>query len=103
MPPLSEPLCDSEPLERPELLPRPEEPLERPRSLCMPLDEPPLLRLGSLSQLSERPTFWPNSAEESLFCCPILEEVSRFTSPPEVDSVLRLSLSRSRFSITDLL
>src|SRR5436305_3367563 len=69
--------------------PAPELPLERSESpLLMP---------------SERPVFLPNSTEEPLFCCPMLEEVLRFTSPPDVDPVFLLTLSRSRFSMRCLL
>src|SRR5437667_12501408 len=50
-----------------------------------------------------RPTFLPKSAEEPLFCCPLLDDVLRFTSPAGVEPVLLLILSRSRFSMHCLL
>jgi hypothetical protein len=59
----------------------------------------PLRRLGSRSQFSERPMFWPKLELESLLLSPLREDVSRFTSPAEVEPVFLLSLSRSRLSI----
>jgi hypothetical protein len=58
-----------EPLERFELPSMPEEPTEPER------------RLGSFERFSERPIFWPNSADESLFDCPTRDDVERLTLP----------------------
>jgi hypothetical protein len=63
----------------------------------------PLRLLGSRSQFSERPMFWPKLALESLLLSPLREDVSRFTSPAEVEPVFLLSLSRSRLSIASSL
>jgi hypothetical protein len=72
----------------------------RPEPLSMP-DDPtePVRRLGSLDGVSLRPMLWPNSADESLFDCPIRDDVERLTSPALVLCVLWLILSRLRFSI----
>jgi hypothetical protein len=64
--------------------------LELSRSREEPLLElsyPPLWlpRLFGSFRLSERPLFWPKSADESLLSFPICDEELRFTSPTEVD------------------